>query len=369
MTENLVEFVIANTDPKPNPENIKIEKLFGQASTRQYFRVTIAPSPPRQVAPSRIIMKLPQGFSSPAEEITKIDPKAPKEFPFINIQKYLSKLKINVPQLYAQEADNGLILLEDLGNQSLETVIQKADSEFFLFYYKKVIDVLIDLQSKTLEHPSKDCVAYYRRFDEDLLNWEFMHFLEYGIEDAKGIKVTKQEQEQFTTITQQLSKQITEMPQGFVHRDYQSRNIFCKNYDFYLIDFQDALIGPLLYDLVALLRDSYINITPEQCEALLDYYLDHLPDSHPYAGQTQQAQNDFYLVTLHRKLKDTGRFQYIKTVKNNPDFLPHVPQSLEYVKHAFDQILSHSRPVAKSPSRDLIQPLFNLISIYTGESK
>jgi aminoglycoside/choline kinase family phosphotransferase len=306
---------------------VKIEKLFGQASSRQYFRATVATT-------NYVIMKLPQGFSSPAEEITKTDAKAPKEFPFINVQKYLSHLDIPVPQIFSFEAAQGLILLEDLGDKTLENLVQNADGEFFLFYYKKVIDILIDLQTKTLKNPSKDCVAYFREFDAQLLNWEFEHFLEYGIEDRKKIKLDDTSGELFKKITQKLTDQITHMPQGFVHRDFQSRNILFKNYNFFLIDFQDALKGPLLYDFVALLRDSYIHFTPDQTEKLILHYTENVPDSHPYYQQSEKVKNDFHLISIHRKLKDAGRFQYILTERKNPGFLVHVPQSLAYVKNS-----------------------------------
>lgn len=310
---------------------IKIEKLFGQASSRQYFRATVAKSGD---AVNYVIMKLPQGFSSPAEEITKTGSGAPKEFPFINVQKYLKNLDVLVPQIFAFDAAPGLILLEDLGDKTLGQLVQDIEGEFFLFYYKKVIDSLIDLQTKTLNNPSKECVAYFREFDAQLLNWEFEHFLEYGIEDRKKTRLDEAQREQFKKITQKLSEQIVRTPQGFVHRDFQSRNILFKNYGFFLIDFQDALKGPLLYDLVALLRDSYINMTTDQTEKLLSYYAENLPSSHPYFNQSEKVKNDFYLISIQRKLKDAGRFQYIFTERKNPGFLVHVPQSLAYVKNS-----------------------------------
>lgn len=331
MTQELENFLSQRLPENLRSAAIKIEKFFGQASSRQYFRATVAKSGDTA---NYVIMKLPQGFSSPAEEITKTDAKAPKEFPFINVQKYLKNLDVLVPQIFAFDAALGLILLEDLGDKTLELLVQNVDGGFFLFYYKKVIDSLIDLQTKTLKNPSKECVAYFREFDAQLLNWEFEHFLEYGIEDRKKTKLNETQREQFKKITQKLSDQITHMPQGFVHRDFQSRNILFKNYNFFLIDFQDALTGPLLYDLVALLRDSYINFTPEQTEKLISYYAENLPSTHPYFNQSEKVKNDFHLISIQRKLKDAGRFQYILTERKNPSFLAHVPQSLTYVKNS-----------------------------------
>lgn len=336
--EELKSFITSHFKKYLNPEQVRVEKLFGQASTRQYFRAYLPEAEHKSFSnePNNfVIMKMPQGFASPAEEITKVQDGAPEEFPFLNVQRYLKKLDVMVPNVLAVDADQGLILLEDLGDQSLEKVLSQAEDEFFVFYYKKVIDVLVDLQSKTLETPDKGCVAYYRHFNEELLNWEFDHFLEFGIEDRFSTKVSDEHREVFQEKTREISHRIASMPKGFVHRDFQSRNLMFHNYHFYVIDFQDALVGPVVYDLVGLLRDSYIKFTPDHLHQLIEYYYHKLPGTHPYSGKLAQLKEDFHVMALQRKLKDTGRFQYIKTVKNNDSFLTHVPLSLQYVNFSF----------------------------------
>lgn len=338
--DELKSFIISKYAAKLAPDDFTIEKLFGQASARQYFRAKLvrpesAALPMPSDTGSFVVMKMPQGFASPAEEITKVAPGAPQEFAFLNVQRYLKGLDLHVPEVLAVDAEKGLVLLEDLGDRSLESLVKEADGSFFVFYYKKVIDLLVEMQDRTFASPAKDCIAYYRKFTEELLNWEFTHFLEYGIEDRHKIKVSDALKRAFQDKSAEISKRIAAMPQGFTHRDFQSRNVMFKNYNFHLIDFQDALVGPVLYDLVGLLRDSYVVFTEDHLHMLLEYYYDKLPKSHPYHGRLVDLKNDFHTVALQRKLKDTGRFQYIATVKNNPGFLPHVPLSLVYVRLAF----------------------------------
>lgn len=329
--ETIADFVSQAVARDTRAQDWQVTKLFGQASARQYFRVALKSDP----AKTYVVMKLPQGFSSPAEEITKTHLDAPKEFPFLNVQRYLSHLGVKVPQVFGQDADAGLILLEDLGDRTFESYVTTDDGDYFLFFYKKAIDLLLDLQTKTAQNPARDCVAWFRRFDEDLLNWEFDHFLECGIEDFKQLKVEAADLEAFTLHTRAITRQILSMPQGFVHRDFQSRNIMVHGFDLCLIDFQDALQGPVLYDLVALLRDSYIFIDQEKLFALLHHYHDSLPAGHPYADSFERLERDFFLITLQRKLKDFGRFQYIHTVRKNSGFLQHMPLTLVYIKLAF----------------------------------
>lgn len=332
--QDLFKFLEATLPEKPSPDQIEVRKLFGQASSRQYFRVFIKTQPQK----SYVVMVLPKGFSSPAEEITKIREGAPKEFSFLNIQKYLLQNHVPVPEIFGFDANKGFVLLQDLGDQSLERLIKGAEGEFFLFYYKKAIDLLLTLQRQTFGKNSQECVAFYRNFEPDLLNWEFDHFLEYGIEDAKQIRVLDSDKKNFFSETRRMTEKITKMPQDFVHRDFQSRNIFCHGYDFFLIDFQDALLGPVLYDLAALLRDSYILIPQDFLSDLLKYYSDHLWEGHPYFQKESQLKNDFLLLTLQRKMKDYGRFQYIHTVRGNPHFLEHMPLTLVYIKLALDEL-------------------------------
>ncbi len=371
MNKDFLPFLKEHLGPHIEENKIKIIKLFGQASTREYFRAQLPATCNLQPA-TYILMKLPQGFASPADEITKTHDGAPTEFPFINVHRYLETLELPVPKIYAADGDKGIILLEDLGDDSLEAAYNKAGEAFGLVYYKKAIDLLIRLQTQTQKNPAKDCIAYFRSFDEELLNREFNHFLEYGIEDRLKVQVTDDEKKLYNSLTQNISKHITKMPQGFVHRDYQSRNLMLKDYDLTLIDFQDALMGPVLYDLVALLRDSYIVFSNDQLDTLINYYYDQLPQQHSYYDKKEALMTDFHFIALHRKLKDTGRFQFILTKRNNPGFLKNIPTSLGYVKNSFNYLLdqtTNSTGQVLTPPLQNIEELYQLISSYVEELK
>lgn len=333
-----------------------ITKMFGQASARQYFRVNLdipenlrthsQTAESAEIAAGKalpasvVIMLLPGGATSPAEEISK-GPK-PEELPFLAVQKYLLARGLPVPQILGTSEKQDMVLLEDLGDKSLEALVVEATSEFKGFYYRKVIDTLVAMQTACNNNPDKNGIAFNRSFDADLLNWEFDHFWEYGIIDRLGITPNEGRRDLFVKHTRAITEKICAMPQGFVHRDFQSRNILFHNYEFYLIDFQDALIGPVLYDLVALLRDSYIAFSSEETHALLHYFSGILPQQHPYHGRHDDLVRDFNLITLQRKLKDAGRFQYIKTVRGNPNFLVHIPQTLEYIRDALKHLPEHA---------------------------
>ncbi len=310
---------------------LQIVKLFGHASYRTYFRVILPDGK------TYILMQMPAGISSVSEEITNYQG-VKEELPYLNIQRYLKNLEIPVPAVLAWAAEEGIMVLEDLGDRLLESYVSDTPDALRIPFYKKAIDRLVEIQKKTRLNVDKSCIAFHRSFDETLLNWEFDHFLEYGIEDRLKIKISEGERKIFTETTREISRQIANSPFCFVHRDYQSRNLMMKDYEVYVIDFQDALMGPEPYDLVALTRDSYIPLSWTTVEKLIDYYLEKRKEEKIEALEPQKFKTLFDLVTLQRKLKDTGRFQFIHTVKGNSNFLVSVPASLGYVKEAFKHL-------------------------------
>ncbi len=312
-------------------DTIKVEKLFGHASYRTYYRATLPDGK------SYVVMQMPEGLSSVSEEITNYEgPKA--ELPFVNIQRYLQSIHVPVPELYVWDPENKIMILEDVGDRHLETYLKDTTEVLRLSFYRRAIDLLVELQKKTITSPSKDCIAFHRSFDEKLLNWEFDHFLEYGIEDRFKVKVSEEDKKLFEKITRSISKEIASSKYIFVHRDFQSRNIMMKDYNLYILDFQDALMGPETYDLVSLTRDSYVELSSEAVDDLIDYFIEARKRAALPIEDQVKFKRLFFLTTLQRKLKDTGRFQFINTVKGNPNFLVSVPSSLSYIKAAFKKL-------------------------------
>lgn len=295
-----------------------ISKLYGDASYRTYFRVGL------DSGTSIIIMKMPDGISSASEEVTNYKGKK-GDLPYINISNYLRSLGVAVPEVKFYDKDAAMIGLEDLGDELFFNNVSQTDDGEKFKWYSKATDLLLKVQERTSK--GGDTVAFRRSFDATLLNWEFDHFWEYGVE-ARGARPSSDVRQKFEAITREITSEITGMEYGFTHRDFQSRNIMVKDGQFYLIDFQDALLGPRTYDLVSLLRDSYVIIGDVLLDRLLEYY------SKKGGLGADIVRKDFYLVTIQRKLKDAGRFVYIDRVKKNPNYLKHIPRSLEYVKKA-----------------------------------
>jgi len=225
------------------------------------------------------------------------------------------------------------MVLEDLGDEMLETRLLAGDPPGPL--YERAIDQLARLRAHAEARP-QGCLAFGRGFDRDLYRWELDHFVEWGLEAWKGARLSPAEKAVVDREFDRIARALEAEPRGFTHRDYQSRNLMVlPSGEQAVIDFQDALLGPRQYDLVALLRDSYVELEPALVEAMLRRYLDRLHAEGGPRLEYEPFRAVFDVLTVQRKLKDAGRFVFIDRVKKNPGFLPSIPASLRYVRDAF----------------------------------
>jgi aminoglycoside/choline kinase family phosphotransferase len=306
----------------------RLETLEGGASIRRYHRITLEGGR----VPSLVVMELGDNPLK-SEEAGKAA--APTELPFINVQRYLVRAGAAVPEIMRYDVTLGLLYIEDLGDITFESRVLAGDDDVRARYYRLAIDQLVALQDYALAHPDSDCIAFSRGFDYDLLKWELDHFREYGLE-AQGHELTAPEREEVERVFARIAEELAAQPRGFVHRDYQSRNLMVQDAvdepHLRLIDFQDALLGPRVYDLVGLLRDSYVALSPTLLDSLVGHFVARAGLDSGSFGRL------FDLQVVQRKLKDSGRFVFIDRVKHNPSFLKHIPNSLAYVARSLARL-------------------------------
>lgn len=298
-----------------------VKKLKGDASNRSYYRVADGKK-------SWVVMVMPPDASKKSEEASK--GAAPAELPFVNVHRYLSGLGVRVPRIVQYDEPAGMMVLEDLTDQTFEQALISTGKKEQL--YSDAVELLAKLRLAAEKNPDPKCLAFTRAFDEDLYDWELHHFREWGMEVWSGRKPEGSERSELDAHFRRIAKQLAAAPRGFTHRDYQSRNLMVTNGELVVIDFQDALQGPRQYDLVALLRDSYVELERPFVEEMLKRYLEAIG-----GGDFGQFVQFFDLLTVQRKMKDAGRFEFINRVKGNPGFLVSIPASLRYVKAALDR--------------------------------
>ena len=299
-------------------------KLKGEASSRSYYRVGTPPQ-------SWVLMVMPPESLKKSDEVSKGP--APTELPFINVHRYLTKLGVRVPHILRFDEPAGMMVCEDLTDQTFEAALATTDRTRL---YTQAVQLLAGLRVAAEKHPDPGCLAFTRAFDEELYDWELHHFREWGLEAWSNRKPTDSERAELDAIFRRIARELAAAPRNFTHRDYQSRNIMVKDGELVVIDFQDALQGPRQYDLVALLRDSYVELTRDFVDAMLDEYIVEFEKTSGEKIDVKPFKAFFDLLTVQRKLKDAGRFEFINRVKGNPGFLVSIPASLRYVKTALD---------------------------------
>lgn len=313
---------------KPTPEPLVI-KLRGDASTRSYFRVQVSGAP--HGTPSTVIAMLLPKDAFGSDEGGGATPTT--RLPFLEVLELLKSRGIRVPDVHVEDLDRRIVLLEDLGDVTLHEALQETAEDEWLARYREAVDLLAEMHDRCEELPTDSIVAR-RRFDRELLQWELDHFREWGLEALFG-PTDPATSEVLREAWSTLVDTISAMPEGFVHRDYQSKNLMqTTSGELAVIDFQDALRGPRVYDLVALLCDSYVALPEGLQDAMIDRY------AALRRIDAEALRHEFWHVAIHRKLKDAGRFIYIDRVRKNPDFLRWFPQSLVYVGRALDHVPS-----------------------------
>jgi aminoglycoside/choline kinase family phosphotransferase len=319
----------------------KVETLVGDASTRRYHRVHVPGGRPE----TAVVMELPD---EPLKSDEASSTALPPELPFLNVQRYLAAGGVAVPRVLRVDMKRGLIALEDLGDRTFESAVKDAPAEERQQLYRNAIDQIVALQALGAGRPDPECVAFSRRFDEPLLRWELGHFREWYLEGLREVKLPAADSALVERAFDWLARTLAAEPVVLVHRDFQSRNLMLTGTALRVIDFQDALLGTQAYDLVALLRDSYVPLPAATVAALVDHFIAR-------AGIVDAAsfRRLFLLQTLQRKLKDVGRFVFIDRVRKNPSFLRWIPTTVSYLREALAVVPDELRDLAGVLGRHL----------------
>lgn len=306
------------------------EAMPGGASTRKFFRLLF--DEPSASPRSAVAFFVPDATRS--DEIDKTDGARPR-WPFVEVQELLASRGIRVPRILVDGSEQRWLIVEDLGDDTLANFLLRQPGQKEAVYSSAVRDLA--RAQKALDPLPEDSVIRQRAFDEELLSWEIHHFREWALE-ARGMHLSPEDRASFDAIATRTAARIAGWPRGFVHRDYQSRNLMVVDGPSLVwIDFQDALLGPRVYDLVALLNDSYQSFDRSFVEARLD---DFASEAGLDSEERRQLGFEFDLVTVQRKLKDAGRFIFIDRKKRNSSFLRFVEPTIEKVRSSLSRLES-----------------------------
>jgi aminoglycoside/choline kinase family phosphotransferase len=259
--------------------------------------------------------------------------------PFLRIDQHLAACGVHVPHIYAYSIEHGLMLLEDMGNMPYLTALQITDltpsplagegEEAQHETKPPCADKLYTDALRALQHlqtcPSADLPAY----DHAKLTSEMQLFDHWYLRQHLGLEPSNDDMALLNATYAQLAARALAQPQGFVHRDYHSRNLMLTpDNSPGIIDFQDAVHGPITYDLASLLRDSYIEWPESLVEAWLRQHHHALQQSQPHIPEWDQFKTDFDWMSAQRHLKVLGIFARLHHRDGKSGYLADLPLTL-----------------------------------------
>ena len=292
------------------PQAAQVVPLTGDASDRQYFRVLLKGTRP-------IVLALHQG---PIEFAT---------MPFVSVARLLAQVPLPVPAILHHSDPLGVLGLEDLGDVTLQAHLGAATPAEHAALYRQAVTLIARMQQRGEELRSEDYPPYRIAFDVEKLTWELEFFVKHYLVAYRGASLSEGDRE---GLRQEWSAIVTELatePRVLCHRDYHSRNLMLHEGTLYMIDFQDARMGPDTYDLASLLRDSYVDLTAAQVDELIAFFLALKGEAGPDAES--EFRRRFDLMALQRNLKALGTFGYMTTARNNTVYIQYMPRTLNYV--------------------------------------
>lgn len=312
----------------PGQAVVSAELLPAHASPRRYVRATLTGR-----EGSVLVMVLPPADREPEEKGATLVDEVAQE-PFVQLASWLGgDAGLPVPGVFGVDEVSRTVMLEDFGEVELLQAWTEATATARPALHEAAVDLLLSWQQRTLACPIHPLVNG-RAMDGPLLLWELEHYVEWRLKEDLGVPLAPHESTLLQQAFSRWVEAIERMPTVVIHRDWQSRNLMCRrNGQLGILDFQDAMMGPYVYDVVALLRDSYVDL-PAGARAR---YLERFARGSVEAGRGSDVSTvvrDATLMTLQRKLKDAGRFVYIDRVRGNPGFLRFIDLSMAHVADA-----------------------------------
>jgi len=235
---------------------------------------------------------------------------------FVNITQRLLDAGVDAPRIYHTDLDEGFLILEDLGHEDL---LNKLKSSNFESLYKVAMDEIIKMQQADTNG--------LPLYDEAFLMQEMSLMNEWFLQ--KYIKDTEYDLKMINKTLSHIAKEVLAQPQGyFVHRDFHSRNIMFKDEkSLGIIDYQDAMSGSVMYDLVSLLRDLYVRFEPKEIEKLVLYF------KHKIGAKVSDEEflRWFDFMGMQRHIKVLGIFARLSLRDAKDGYLKDLPLTMQYL--------------------------------------
>jgi len=311
INQYLTEAGLASRSPR-------VVQLTGDASDRRYFRVLM------REGPSQVLAVHPQAIEF-------------ERLPFANVARLMSHMPVPVPAILGHSDPLGIIALQDLGDVTLQAHLGAASAAEHAALYREAVTLIDTLQKRGAELASPEYVCYGIAFDIEKLTWELQFFTKHFLEGYRGAVLTPASREALAVEYAAIANELAGEARVLCHRDYHSRNLMLHEGRLYIIDFQDTRMGPDTYDLVSLLRDSYVDFTESQVDELIAFFMALRGVGGGGGAEVAEFKRRFELMALQRNLKALGTFGFQTAARANPVYIQYIPRTLTYARTNMDR--------------------------------
>lgn len=295
--------ILKNINPSQIDNNSLFIKLSGDASDRKFYRIKL------DSMDSFVLMINPEPFDK-------------NKFSYLIQYDLFSELKMPVAKIYYVDEERGWILMDDLGDTTLQLHLANCNKDEFKQLYRQAIELLFKFHKIDTRLIIKHNKAFRLVFDTQKLFNELLFFFEHFFKNMLNFSIDYNGEKILKKGFYFLANFLANRRRIMVHRDYHSRNIMVKNGELYLIDFQDARMGPRTYDLVSLIRDSYIDIGDELRNELIKFF-------ELEVGAINRKE--LIYMSLQRNLKAIGTFAYQYSVMKRDLYIEFIPRTINYI--------------------------------------
>jgi N-acetylmuramate 1-kinase len=286
----------------------RVVPLTPDASDRRYFRVLQDDAEP-------IVLAV---YTGPIEF---------ERMPFASVVTLLHRMNIPVPAVLGHSDQLGIVAQQDLGDVTLQAHLAGASVSDHLPLYREAVELVHQLQSRGRQFAQDGYVPYTLAFDVEKLTFEFDFFTRHFLEGHRSVRLTATERAALSHEWSTIATELAGEERVLCHRDYHSRNLMLHAGRLYMVDFQDARLGPDTYDLVSLLRDSYVDVTEQEVDALISWYLELSA-----VADAGEFRRRFDLMAVQRNIKALGTFGFQASARGNAAYIQYMPRTLNSVR-------------------------------------
>lgn len=346
-------------------EEVSVARLAGDASTRSYFRARVPgasvivavysePFDENEHAVERLIKA---EAANPSARLTFAnDPCA-----HIEVTNLLLGSGLPLPPVLAVSGADGVMLIKDVGDLRLQDWLEERTGSDVMEAYRNALTLAVQIQETTEQALETDSISSHLAFDEAKLRWELGFFFANYFNRYLHMRLDPATSNAVQADFKKLCSELAARPRVLTHRDFHARNLMMHEGEMFIIDYQDARMGPASYDVASLLSDPYTTLSDEVVSQLVEWFIAKKVGSSLPLPDVDEFRTELELMTIQRMLKAMGTYAS-QAAANNPAYVGYIEPALERALAAMEKLdrfeaiqalLRTSRVVAPSISGNL----------------